>query len=223
MACAEGVASTTMLYSSPAMPAISAPTAPPKTRDRDVRALVLRTVLADHANDTNARIVHELGLEHGACRVDIAVVNGFLHGFELKSDADNLVRLPRQVEAYSRSLDRATLVVGVEHLAAAQAMIPPWWGLKVIVAGSKGALKLQTHRRVQNNPDPSLFHMAHLMWRSEVVEVLRAHGASSKELSLNRAGLYRLFVDAFQPGDVRKKIRQALKSRENWRHPAQPS
>lgn len=212
-----------MLYSSAAMSASPTPIKPPKTRDRDVRSLVLRTVLADHANDANARIVQELGLEHGSCRVDIAVVNGYLHGFELKSDADNLSRLPRQVEAYSRSLDRATLVVGSAHLPEAQALIPSWWGIKVVHMGSKGALKLETHRRLRNNPDPSLFHMAHLMWRHEVVEVLKANGATQKEMGLNRAGLYRLFVDSFQPGDVRRKIREALKSRENWRRPEQPS
>jgi len=211
-----------MLYSSPAMSARPI-SSPQKTRDRDVRALVLKTVLSDHAKDLDTRIVEELGLEHGSSRVDIAVVNGFLHGFELKSDADNLLRLPRQIEAYSRSLDRATLVVGSEHHAVAQAMLPHWWGIKVVLASGKGALKLETHRRVRNNPDPSLFHMAHLMWRNEVVEVLRTGGASSKELSLNRVGLYRLFVDSFQPGDVRRYIREALKSRKNWRHPAQPS
>lgn len=198
-------------------------TPPQKTRDRDVRALVLKTVLADHAKDANARIVEELGLEHGSCRVDIAVVNGFLHGFELKSDADNLLRLPRQVEAYSRSMDRATLVVGEEHLATAEAMLPLWWGIKVVRSSTRGRLKLETHRRLRNNPAPSLFHMAHLMWRIEVEEVLRAGGASSKELSVNRAGLYRLFVDSMQPSDVRRSIREALKSRRNWRHPARPS
>lgn len=212
----------TMVYSSPAM-SVRPTSSPPKTRDRDVRALVMTRILADHANDLDTRVVEELGLEHGSSRVDIAVVNGFLHGFELKSDADNLLRLPRQVEAYSRSLDRATLVVGSEHHADARAMLPHWWGIKVVLANGKGKLKLETHRRVRNNPDPSLFHMAHLMWRNEVVEVLRACGAGSKELSLNRAGLYRLFVDSFQPTDVRKRIRDALKSRRNWRHPALPS
>jgi hypothetical protein len=205
------------------MPSNPIRTSPQKTRDRDVRALVLKTVLADHAKDANARIVEELGLEHGSCRVDIAVVNGFLHGFELKSDADNLLRLPRQVEAYSRSMDRATLVVGEEHLTTAVAMLPLWWGIKIVRRSNKGQLKLETHRRLRNNPAPSLFHMAHLMWRTEVEEVLRADGASPKELNVNRAGLYRLFVDSMPPSDVRRNIREALKSRRNWRYHAQPS
>ena len=45
-------------------------------------------------------------------RIDIAVVKGALHGFEIKSDFDNLKRLARQVDLYSQVLDRATLVVG---------------------------------------------------------------------------------------------------------------
>ncbi len=214
--------SRSTLYSSPPMPSrLDAPS--PKTRDRDVRTLVLTTVLSEHANDPETRIVQELGLEHGLCRVDIAVVNGCLHGFELKSDADNLLRLPRQVDAYSRSLDKATLVVGTEHYATAETMLPPWWGIKIVSTSPRGLLRLQTHRRARKNPDPSLFHMAHLMWRDEVIEVLRAHGASSRELSLNRAGLYSLFVEAFPANAVRESVREALKSRKNWRHPVQPS
>ena len=194
-----------------------------KTRDRDVRALVLSKALADHASDPNVRVVEEMGLEHGSCRVDIAVVNGFIHGFEIKSDADSLDRLPRQVDAYSRSLDRATLVVGEGHLAAAETMLPQWWGIKVVRRGKKGGLQLFTHRPLQNNPNPSLFHMAPLMWRSDVVEVLREAGASRRELGLKRAELYKQLVETLPSVEVRRTIRAALKSRENWRRPEQPS
>lgn len=195
---------------------------PLKTRDRDMRAVVLDKVLADHVSDPDVRVIEELGIEHGTCRVDIAVVNGFIHGFELKSESDTLARLPRQVEAYSRSLDRATLVVGHAHLKAAEALLPAWWGIKVVASTHRGALKVSTHRCVANNPSPSLFHMAHLMWRSEVVACLKQQGASAKELGANRAALYQLFVDTAPPVEVKRQVRQALKRRENWRRPSPP-
>ena len=46
----------------------------------------------------------------GAARVDIAVINGHIRGVEIKAEADSLERLPRQVEAYGRVVDRATLI-----------------------------------------------------------------------------------------------------------------
>ncbi|XXQ53899.1 sce7726 family protein [Xenophilus aerolatus] len=195
---------------------------PLKTRDRDVRALVLSTVLAQHATDPFARVVEEMGLEHGTCRVDIAVVNGFIHGYELKSEADTLDRLPRQIEAYSRCLDRATLVLGSSHLDPAEKLLPSWWGIKVVERKKGGVLKLSTHRPVRSNPDVSLFHMSHLLWRSEAVEVLRKAGAAPRELAANRATLYGLLVQSLQPTDLRRAIREALKSRANWRRPSPP-
>ena len=76
-------------------------------------------------------ILNELGLRHGRCRVDVAVVNGSVHGNELKSDRDTLDRLSFQVQTYGKVLDRATLVVGERHAEKAIAMLPDWWGIKV--------------------------------------------------------------------------------------------
>lgn len=187
------------------------------TRDRDVRALVLAKVLSEHVADPDVRVVEELGIEHGICRVDIAVINGFIHGYELKSDADTLLRLPAQVEAYGRSLDRSTLVVGAVHLAKAEKLLPDWWGIKVVVRGPRGALKIETHRSVLMNPDPSPFHMCHLLWKDEVITLLTSAGVASKELRKSRKVLYELLVEAYSPTDLKRAIRATLKSRENWR------
>jgi hypothetical protein len=54
-------------------------------RDRDVREALHRKVLKEHHGDADTLVLDELGLRHGTCRVDIAVVNGYLHGYEIKS------------------------------------------------------------------------------------------------------------------------------------------
>jgi hypothetical protein len=81
-------------------------------RDRDVRKALHHTVLKEHHGDTNTLVLDELGLRHGAVRVDVAVVNGHLHGFEIKGDSGTLDRLPSQVAINNAVLDRAMLVVG---------------------------------------------------------------------------------------------------------------
>src|SRR3954453_16495336 len=100
-------------------------------RDREVREALHSKVLREHHGQANTLVVDELGLRHGMVRVDIAVVNGFLHGYEIKSDADTLSRLPTQVDVYSKVLDRATLVVGERHVEKAKLCVPEWWGIKV--------------------------------------------------------------------------------------------
>ncbi|MCK4123781.1 MULTISPECIES: sce7726 family protein [Ralstonia solanacearum species complex] len=193
-----------------------------KTRDRDVRDAVLRKVLADHLADPRVLVVEELGLQHGSCRIDIAVVNGFLHGYELKSDSDTLERLPAQVEAYSYALDRATLVVGGNHLEAAEALLPSWWGIKVARNGKRGGVVIETHRAVGMNPCVSPYHLAHLLWRPEVAEILSARGVEGRQLRGNRRELYKLAADLIPLNELRLFVRESLKHRKGWRCPSLP-
>lgn len=190
-----------------------------RTRDRDVRAAVRQKVLADHIADPNVLVLEELGLEHGACRVDIAVINGSIHGYELKSDSDTLARLPQQVEIYSRALDKATLVVGERHLGAAQVLLPNWWGIKVTCTGARGAVHVETERAAFLNPAVSPFHVAHLLWRNEAIEILETLQVPKKELRGSRAQLYALLARLLRPVELRAQVREALKRRTNWRRP----
>ena len=63
-------------------------------RDRDVRQALLAHLAELHAGDPDTRIVEEMGVWCGTARIDVAVVNGELCGFELKSERDTLERLP---------------------------------------------------------------------------------------------------------------------------------
>lgn len=192
-----------------------------KMRDRDVRTAVLKKVIADHVADPSTRVIEELGLEHGACRVDIAVVNGFLHGYELKSDSDTLSRLPLQIEAYSKVLDRATLIAGEKHINAALDLLPNWWGIKVATRGPRGAVHIETIRPVSNNPSASPVHIAQLLWRDEVAAILEGLGVEKKALRTNRAGLYSLLTTIVSLVELRQMVRERLKLREAWRRPVQ--
>lgn len=190
-----------------------------KTRDRDVRAAVLKKVLAEHVADPKVLVVEELGLQHGSCRVDIAVVNGFLHGYELKSDSDTLERLPTQVEAYSKAMDRATLVVGEHHLASAEAVLPAWWGIKVASVGKRGGISIETHRAVGPNPSVSAFHVAHLLWRPEIAKILEERGVEKRKLRGNRRELYEIAAELVPLMELRLLVRESLKNRTTWRRP----
>jgi len=57
------------------------------------------------------------------------VINGELHGFELKSERDTLARLEDQAELYSQVFDRMTLIIAKRHLEKAVPKIPRWWGI----------------------------------------------------------------------------------------------
>ncbi|WP_142890583.1 sce7726 family protein, partial [Klebsiella pneumoniae] len=70
-------------------------------RDIDVRQAVHSKILKEHHKDPDTLIIDEFVMNLGASRADITVINGLMHGYELKSKSDNLLRLPAQVEFYS--------------------------------------------------------------------------------------------------------------------------
>jgi len=186
-------------------------------RDRDVREALHKKVLREHHGDTNTLVLDELGLRHGTCRVDIAVVNGHLHGYEIKSDSDTLERLPNQVEIYGAVLDRATLVVGERHLAKARPQVPEWWGIKVVTCGPRGGVKFETAQPFQTNPSINPLALAELLWRPELIEILQERGSAASTLRKPRSYLYRELTDSVELDELRDLVRQRLKARERWR------
>ena len=100
-----------------------------RVRESQIRASLLLALRDRHGADPNTLIRQELGLCAGARRVDLAMINGELVGFEIKSDQDTLYRLAGQAEAYGQVLDRVTLVTTARYIDKAAALVPTWWGL----------------------------------------------------------------------------------------------
>ncbi len=93
-------------------------------RDRDIRQTLRQDLTAKHADEPDTLIVDELALCQGMARVDMAVVNGFLSGYEIKSDKDTLTRLPAQCFAYNRVFDYVVIVTATNHLANVLSVLP---------------------------------------------------------------------------------------------------
>jgi F420-0:gamma-glutamyl ligase-like protein len=186
-------------------------------RDSDLRAALLRRLDRRHSHDAKTLILQELGLRHGAARVDIAVVNGSLHGYELKSDSDSLVRLARQALVYGSVLDRVTLVVGRRHAEEAVGMVPAWWGVEVARVGPRGGLLFSCVRRAKNNPSQDPVAVAKLLWREEALELLQQLGAAEGFGSKPRAAIYARLAEVADPDEIRSRVRDRLRNRTGWR------
>ena len=119
--------------------------------DNTIRPALRSRLLGEHSQDADTVLIEELGLCRGQVRIDIAVVNGLLHGYEIKSDRDSLRRLGTQVDIYGKVLDQATLVVGDRFLAEALDLVPAWWGVLHVRPTPQG-LQFRTVRRPRRNP-----------------------------------------------------------------------
>ncbi len=192
-------------------------------RDTDIRHAAKERLLARARSCPNTRIVEELGLSHGAARVDIAVINGHIRGIEIKAEADTLYRLPRQVSAYGRVVDLATLIAAERHIDAAAEQLPEWWGIVEARKTAKGTVSFRRLRDDKVNRDLDPMTLSRLLWRAEVAELLRGLGADEPLLRSPRAILYAELVAALPITGLRRAVRETLKTRENWRDRARPS
>lgn len=184
--------------------------------DSDVRSALHTALEREHAEERASTLfVDELGLCNEV-RVDVAVVNGALSGFELKSARDTLTRLPKQVEVYSKVLDFATLVVAENHAEKAAALLPTWWGLTVACVREQQVVLLQD-RPAQMNPSIDPHYVVQLLWKQETVDALARMGLDRGVRSAPRQAAWDRLASSCDLTGLRLVVREALKSRRQWR------
>ena len=157
-----------------------------------------------------------MGLRRGEVRVDVAVINGELSGYEIKSPSDTLDRLPRQQAVYSRILDRAWLVTTAEQAALAAATVPPWWGVMTITGSQRNGAVLAVARPSERNPAPEPIAIAELLWRDEALSLLAARAADHGARSKPRRYLWARLADTYELADLQIAVRSTLKKRSGW-------
>lgn len=185
-------------------------------RDIDVRQALHATELAEFHNDNNSLVVEELGLCRSTVRVDVAVVNGALHGYEIKSDRDTLVRLPNQIHYYNKGLDFATLVVGRGHREKAEKILPDWWGVIEAVETDRH-VALNRVRPAERNPQPDPYYVVQLLWKNEALAILETLSLSKGLKSKPKQIIWDILADNLSPDHLGRVVRQTLKSRTGWR------
>jgi hypothetical protein len=192
-------------------------------RDIDIRTAIKSRLLARARSCPDTLIVEELGLSHGAARVDIAVINGHIRGIEIKAEADTLFRLPRQASAYGCVVDLATLIATERHLDASVRLLPDWWGVVEACRTAKGTVAFRRLRDEKINRGLDPMSLTRLLWHAEVAELLRQLGVDEALLRSPRAILYAQLVAALPITRLRRAVRETLKTRRNWRDRRRPS
>ncbi|MBK6025863.1 hypothetical protein QOZ96_002642 [Brevundimonas nasdae] len=191
-------------------------------KDGDVRRAVYARMLSAAVRSPDTLVIDELGLDHGSCRVDIAVINGHIRGLEIKAEADTLTRLPAQVAAYGDVVDKASLIVAERHLDAALPLLPQWWGVVVATRFSNGEVALRRVReeRVNRTVDPIV--LARLLWRPEAAQILRDLNTAERKLRGPREELYQQLIEALSRRELSMRVRETLKARAIWRDRPRP-
>ena len=186
-----------------------------------IRAALRSRLLRKYADEADTTVViDELGLCRGKVRVDVAVVNGLIHGYEIKSDRDSLRRLPVQLEVYGKVLDRATLVVGDRHMTDAASIVPRWWGV-LHAAQMPDEVRFRTIREPQRNPCRDPLALVELLWLDDAIALLEQRNVARGMRGKARCLVWNRICESFDIDEIAEAVRHRLKARAAARvHPS---
>jgi hypothetical protein len=155
----------------------------------------------------DAVLINELALDNFSRRADIVVVNGNIEMFEIKSEVDNLSRLPGQIETFFRFCDKLHVVSAPCHIGEILSNTPEYiavWELDY----QKGVKVIRRGKKVPLNNKGDLLSMISVR---ELRQLL-----ASKEIK-NDARLRRhldsVAVTKLSVKEIRHGVLQALKDR----------
>jgi hypothetical protein len=140
-----------------------------------------------------ARIIHELNIDHGHCRADLAAIGEtYIALVELKSAKDKLDRLPRQLEVFERASHHVIAVLdekwfGPRYEDRLKPLLyrpgsefwrwprpgpdAPQWG-----PGSRG--RWGAPRKTGKGVEPHARRLLELLWRDELYDECVRHRIS---------------------------------------------
>ena len=157
-----------------------------KINDPVVRSTLINSIRRDR-ND--AYVLEEFSVARGKARADVVRVdNGEIHAYEIKSDVDNLLRLPSQAAHYSSVFTTVTLVVGIEHAVKALYLIPNWWGFVIAQSTPEGVL-LNEIREAQTNTSISYESVSDILSKEELVTFLGEHAPGQNYWKMSKPKL----------------------------------
>lgn len=184
------------------------------TTDKTIRKELNSQLHARYGNDPDSIIINEFDVNYGEARVDVILINGEMHGYEIKSDRDTLRRLENQIQTYNKTFDRVTIVAGEKHINDVLATVPEWWGIKMASINASKTLDLVDIREPKVNSNVKAESIVRLLWRAELLELIDRYGA---EKGIKQRPIHILwgYVAEHVPlEDLKTYVRKRLK----WRY-----
>lgn len=155
---------------------------------------------------STGRIIHELVLRQGGCRVDLAcVTEDRLIVVEVKSERDVLTRLKRQAEQARRVADGFSVILAEKHWRKA------WEDRHVSIseAGKEDEFRLHLQRAQRTAYEATCNAPARLdmLWASELRRVAGSGVKATRRYSIIQAS------DSLTGAEVRRRVCAALRAR----------
>lgn len=184
--------------------------------DFQIRSELHRNCLYHTALDKETRVIDEFNICNGSVRIDVAVINGSLTGYEIKSDEDTLHRLPHQIEAYNKVFDYIHIVVDCKHEAKAVEIVPEFWGVTTVEKYG-ATFKLNNKRGAKLNISTQGYNLAQLLWKEECLEILEQKNLVKGYKSKSKPILWAKIASSLSKEEINAYVRYYIKRRSTWR------
>lgn len=184
-------------------------------KDPCIRELLRITELKHYIDDGNSKIVEELSLPVAKARIDVAVINGSLHGYEIKSASDTLKRLPAQIEAYTKVFDYLSIVTEGKYCQKILDFVPEWIGI-LICDEKNGVKSIKELRKPIKNQNRESIYIAKLLWREELIECLEEYNIKFRKKDRNWL-LCQALAANLDTNSISNMVRSKLKKRNTWK------
>lgn len=177
--------------------------------DREIRPRLRRWLTDMHSGEATA-IIDELAIPRPSARIDMAVVNGRLEGFEIKSASDSLERLDRQIESFGKIFERMHLVTTLERYPEIRHKIPKCWGIVVIEADSEFRVARKSRSNSSVNVENALF----VLGKAELIELESIVGSNLGPISRTKGEIVQDIVRKVGSRRIYTSLKTILKQRD---------
>ncbi|OYD41175.1 sce7726 family protein [Sphingobacterium cellulitidis] len=185
-------------------------------KDPEIRQVFKNIELKKYLNDSNCKVIDELDLSVAKARIDIAVLNGSMYGYEIKSASDTLNRLQSQVDAYSKIFDYLSIITEEKYIKKIQSTIPNWIGIYLCEEESNKCT-IKRIRAPKKNKLKEGFYLAKLLWREELIDCLNIYNIPFNKKDRNWI-LCEIISNNLNIDTLSDYVRESIKLRSKWRY-----
>lgn len=143
-------------------------------KEKDIKAALIDWLYA-RGLVSDAVIVNEMTVASWSRRADIALANGKLHAFEIKSQVDSLKRLDGQIQSFAEHFDKVTVVAASKFIPEIMQEYPAEIGVLEVIA-ENGSISLKQVRPGRVSEVRSVKLLSTFITKSEISRLLKQNG-----------------------------------------------
>lgn len=183
-------------------------------KDIDIRKGLKNGPLNKYIIAEDSFVIDEFNVSLGLVRADIAIVNGVLQGFEIKSPKDSLIRLENQIKEYEKFFEYFTVVTCEKFKERVINIVPNCCGITIVSNKENSSdIKFDIVREAILNNNVDKICLAKSLWKNEIIEVLEEIQYKKGFKSKSKPFLYELLSEIFTKDELLNIVKIKLKNR----------